>query len=350
MTLHPFQSSISHSCYSSRVLSFFFFSPASKPLRPCWPRMDSAAANKTIATARRQRKKEKIVVVLGATGAGKTRLSVELATRFQAEIVNSDKMQVYKGLDITTNKIPPHERRGIAHHLMGEFDPVDGEFTPAEFRHLAGSVISDIASRKKLPLVVGGSNSFVHALVVDRFNPQIDIFDGSHSLSSELRYNCCFLWVDVSFTVLSEYLSKRVDEMLDSGMFQELAEFYNPTESADSAGPRTGLRKAIGVPEFDCYFKKHPPDQSVDGADHGQTAAYEEAVREIKENTCQLAKRQIGKIVGLRGGGWDLRRLDATEPFRAAMKPEGCGKRWSEIWQREVLEPSVKIVKHFLEE
>lgn len=297
-----------------------------------------------IATLRRHRKKEKIVVVMGATGAGKSKLSIDLATRFQAEIINSDKMQVYKGLDITTNKIPPHERRGVPHHLLGEVDPEDGELTPAEFRQLGGSIISDITSRRKLPLIVGGSNSLVHALVVERFDPESNVFDGPGLVSSELRYNCCFLWVDVSFMVLSEYLSKRVDDMLDSGMFEELAEFYDPAES-ENTSPRTGLRKAIGVPELERYFKRYHPSSVADPV--RKISAYEEAVREIKDNTCQLAKRQIGKIMRLRGAGWDLRRVDATMAFWGMMT---SAEGWSEIWEKQVLEPSVKIVKPFLEE
>lgn len=150
--------------------------------------------------------------------------------------------------------------------------------------------------------------------------------------------------------VLSEYLSKRVDDMLDSGMLEELVEFYDPEASYDSAASRTGLRKAIGVPEFDRYFNKYPPG-SLRGTDPLRLHAYDEAVREIKGNTCQLAKTQIGKILRLRGAGWDLRRLDATEAFMTVMMTsDDSGTRWSEIWERQVVEPSVKIVKRFLEE
>ncbi|KAJ7954106.1 Adenylate isopentenyltransferase [Quillaja saponaria] len=318
----------------------------------------------------RHRRKDKVVVIMGATGTGKSKLSVDLATLFPfSEIINSDKMQVYRGLDITTNKIPIEERLGVPHHLLGEVDPVNGEFTPSDFRSRGGSIISDITSRRKLPLVVGGSNSFIHALLVDQFDTESDVFDGSSStsISSELRYNCCFLWVDVSFPVLSDYLSKRVEDMLDLGMVDELAEFYDPEakDLEDDSAHRTGLRKAIGVPEFDRYFRKYPPARGllsaamVEGTDpkgednHLRKGAYEEAVTAIKDNTCQLVKRQIGKIFKLKRSGWDLRRIDATEAFRAAVTSESGGsnkKRWSEIWERQVVEPSVKIVKRFLKE
>ncbi|XP_030930320.1 adenylate isopentenyltransferase-like [Quercus lobata] len=344
-------SSSTQAQYSS--YSHFSFFSSSKPKLffkiPRWPRMDSTPhhrkTNHNHNHNNNNKKKDKIVVIMGATGTGKSKLSIDLATRFHAEIINSDKMQVYNGLDITTNKIPLHQRCGITHHLLGEVDPVlHDDFSPLDFRNMAGSVISDIVSRRKLPLIVGGSNSFVHALLVDRFDPVGDsnVFDPSSRSfpSSTLRYNCCFLWVDVSMRVLSEYLSLRVEDMFDSGMLDELTEFFSEFPS------RSGLKKAIGIPEFENYFKKYPPH---DGGDPVRTEeAYMDAVREIKDNTCQLAKRQIGKIVRLKGAGWDLRRLDATEAFREVMSNSNVSG--SEIWERQVLEPSVKIVKRFLEE
>ncbi|KAK9937766.1 hypothetical protein M0R45_014536 [Rubus argutus] len=194
--------------------------------------------------------KDKLLVIMGATGAGKSRLSLDLTACFPPatfEVINADKMQVYKGLDITTNKLPVPERLGVPHHLLGEFDSLDGEVTPAKFRELAAQAVSGVISRRKVPVLVGGSNSFIHALVVDLFEPGFNVFDGDSvtvSISSELRYNCCFLWVDVSLVVLTEYLSKRVDEMLD-GDAAELAEFYNSVE--DDSVVRTGIRKSIGV-------------------------------------------------------------------------------------------------------
>ena len=133
--------------------------------------------------------------------------------------------------------------------------------------------------------------------------------------------------------------------MFDSGMLDELTEFFSEFPS------RSGLKKAIGIPEFENYFKKYPPHGGGGGrgGDPVRTEeAYMDAVREIKDNTCQLAMKQIGKIVRLKGAGWDLRRLDATEAFREVMSNSNVSG--SEIWERLVLEPSVKIVKRFLEE
>ncbi|XP_038893291.1 adenylate isopentenyltransferase [Benincasa hispida] len=334
MTLPPppsSSSSTSSSSYSSALLNL----PFSR--RRKWQRVKAIAGGE----------KEKILVIMGATGCGKSGLSVQLASHFQSEIINCDKMQVYKGLDITTNKIPLHERHDVPHHLLGDVDSLHEEFTPFHFRLRADNVVSDICSRNKLPILVGGSNSFIHAMLVNHFNPMDDVFlTHSHIpkslISSDLRYRCCFLWLDVSFPILSEYLSIRVDEMLQLGMFEELAEFYHP-DTAETT-PYTGIRKAIGVPEFDNYFKKYPPGQK-NGINR---EAFEEAVDAIKRNTHVLAERQIGKILKLKGAGWDIHVLNATEAFRAVVQP-GTGRNRKQIWEKQILKPSLRIVKRFLE-
>ncbi|GMH27500.1 hypothetical protein Nepgr_029343 [Nepenthes gracilis] len=310
-------------------------------------RMEYAAT----AINRRHRRRDKIVVIMGATGSGKSRLSIDLASRFPAEIINSDKIQVYRGLDITTNKIRFHDRLGVPHHLLGEFDSSLGEFTPSQYRYHASSAIQQIAGRRKLPLVVGGSNSFIYALLADRFNPDVELFNGSDPVCTELRYRCCFLWVDVSLPVLNEYLIKRVDQMLDSGMLDELAQYYE--SEINESEINTGLRKAIGVPEFRRYFRMFPGRMKdthggVGEDDQVRRVVYEEAVRAIKDNTCQLANRQMEKILRLKGEGWDLQKLDASAAFSAALEGESADG-WSGIWERQVVEPSVKIVERFLE-
>ncbi|KAK3438035.1 hypothetical protein EUGRSUZ_C02679 [Eucalyptus grandis] len=306
----------------------------------------------------------KVVVIMGATGCGKSHLSIDLASHFRsAEVINSDKMQVYRGLDITTNKIPPDERRGVPHHLLGSLDPDDGEMTPSQFRSLGDAAISDITSRGSLPLLVGGSTSSILSLLVERFDQEEDVLGRlGPPARPKLRYDCCFLWVDVSLPVLEEHQSKRVDEMLDKGAFDELAGYYD-LRRTDPEG-WTGLRKAIGVPEFDRYFKKYPPpggvcpdspwrwqDARKRDDDPVRQGAYKEAVWEIKKNACQLAKRQIEKIQRLRGCGWELRKLDATEVVQLAMAAEeegGSGVRWQGVWKRQVVGQSVNIVRRFL--
>lgn len=294
----------------------------------------------------------KIVVVMGPTGCGKTKLSVDLASRFftSSEIINSDKIQVYNGLDITTNKIPFSERNNVIHRLLGDFHPTDShpEFTPSDYRSSASLAISQILSHGSLPFIVGGSNSFIYALLANTFDPELDVFTESNSVfCKELRYRCCFIWVHIAPPLLNLYLERRVDDMLQSGMLEELAHYFADPES-DSVS-QCGLNKAIGVSEFHRYFKRFQKDWWVDD-DVEKRTAYEEAVRAIKDNTCQLAKRQLWKILRLRdAAGWDIKRVDATASLRAKMG-RATQRTAADIWERQVVEPSSQIVKRFLME
>lgn len=106
----------------------------------------------------------KIAVIVGPTACGKTVLSVEVAKRLDAEIVSADSVQVYEHLDIGSAKPTAEEMKGISHHLIGEI-PLDApSFTVAEYQKRAIAAIDEIISRKKLPLVVGGTGLYINSL------------------------------------------------------------------------------------------------------------------------------------------------------------------------------------------
>ncbi len=109
-----------------------------------------------------------IVALVGPTAAGKTALSLDLAERLGGEIVNTDAMQVYRGMDVGTAKLPPAERRGIAHHLLDLLD-VREPATVAEFQGWARATIVELRSRGTVPVLVGGSALYTRA-VLDRFD------------------------------------------------------------------------------------------------------------------------------------------------------------------------------------
>lgn len=259
---------------------------------------------------------EKIVVVMGATGTGKSKLSIDLATCFHGEIVNSDKIQVYEGLDIVTNKITKTEQRGVPHHLLGTINN-NSNFTAANFTNSASLAIKSISSRKKLPIIAGGSNSYIQALI-----------------ESE-KYECCFLWVDVSIPVLNSFVSDRVDRMVEAGMVDEVRKAFKISPSSDYS---RGIRTAIGVPEFDRYFRTEARLN-----EQARANLLREVIEEVKGNTRKLAWRQLEKIYRLRKvKGWKLHRLDATEVFRKQ------GREAAEAWDRMVAGPSFGIVSRFL--
>jgi tRNA dimethylallyltransferase len=109
-----------------------------------------------------------IVAVVGATAAGKSGLSLDLAERLGGEIVNSDAMQLYRGMDIGTAKLPVAERRGIRHHLLDILD-VTEPASVAEYQALARDTIASLRSGGATPVLVGGSALYTRA-VLDRFD------------------------------------------------------------------------------------------------------------------------------------------------------------------------------------
>jgi tRNA dimethylallyltransferase len=108
-----------------------------------------------------------VLALVGPTAAGKTALALELAPRLGAEVVSADAMLVYRGMDIGTAKPTPQERARVPHHLVDLVDPAE-EFSVARFQPLARAAIADILGRGRVPLLVGGSGLYFHA-VVDEF-------------------------------------------------------------------------------------------------------------------------------------------------------------------------------------
>lgn len=108
-----------------------------------------------------------IVAIVGATASGKTGLSLDLATELGGEIVNTDAMQLYRGMDVGTAKLPLSQRRGIPHHLLDRLD-VTQTATVHDFQGWAREEIAEIRGRGKVPVLVGGSALYTRA-ILDRF-------------------------------------------------------------------------------------------------------------------------------------------------------------------------------------
>lgn len=104
-----------------------------------------------------------LVAIAGPTGSGKSEAALRLASEFPAEIVNCDSVQVYRYFDIGTAKLSAAERGGVPHHLLDDLDPEE-TFTAGDFIRTARPILHDVARRKRLPLVVGGSGFYLRAL------------------------------------------------------------------------------------------------------------------------------------------------------------------------------------------
>jgi len=116
--------------------------------------------------------KPKLVAVIGATATGKTAVGVEVALQFDGEVVNVDSRLFYRGMNVATAKPTADETRGVPHHLIDILDP-DEQFSLGEYLRTARVVISDIISRGKLPILVGGSGQYIWAIIEGWEVPEI---------------------------------------------------------------------------------------------------------------------------------------------------------------------------------
>ena len=254
-----------------------------------------------------------IIVIVGPTGVGKTKLSIELAKKLNAEIINADSMQVYKELNIGTAKITDEEKEKIPHYLFDIVKPTD-MYTVYDYQKDARKVIDNILSRGKRVIIVGGTGLYIKALLYDyEFQAENKTYDFSNMSNTEIldkinSYNLdinihinnrkrlertltrllnnninanksntkLYDFLAVGLTVSREKLYKiiddRVDRMIDNGLVDEVKSFY------DRGIRSKAINTGIGYKELYLYF---------DGK-----LELEDAINLIKKNSRHYAKRQ----------------------------------------------------------
>ncbi|KAJ4952748.1 hypothetical protein NE237_029580 [Protea cynaroides] len=269
-----------------------------------------------------KKQKEKVIFVMGSTGTGKSKLAIHLATKFHGEVINSDKIQVHKGLDTVTNKVTHEEMSGVPHHLLAILDP-DAEFTMSDFCEKTSVIMRSILDQGKIPIIAGGSNRYIEALVENE------------TFEFKKKYDLCTLWVHVSLPVLKKFVYERVDQMIEAGLVDEVRSIFKLDGDYSK-----GIRRSIGVPELDAYFRAEAEGYE----DKKKTAILlEQGISMIKSNTYDLACCQYEKIKKLKfDKGWNIHIIDATEVFLK------CGIQREQEWQGRVAGPTMKIVSSFL--
>jgi tRNA dimethylallyltransferase len=116
--------------------------------------------------------KQKIIVLLGPTATGKSELAIKIAKKFKGEIISADSRQVYKGLDIGTEKMTKKERKGVKHHMIDVVKP-QKTYTVVQYQKAAKKILKQIFKKRKIPLIVGGSGFYIDALIYDYKLPKV---------------------------------------------------------------------------------------------------------------------------------------------------------------------------------
>ncbi|MGB5823617.1 MAG: tRNA (adenosine(37)-N6)-dimethylallyltransferase MiaA [Proteocatella sp.] len=125
---------------------------------------------------------EKVIIIAGPTGVGKTSTSIALAKKVNGEIISADSMQIYRQMDIGTAKVMPSEMEAIPHHLIDVINPQD-EFTVSDFDTMATKSILDIQGKSGTPIVVGGTGLYINSLI---YAMDYNKVDGDEELRNEL--------------------------------------------------------------------------------------------------------------------------------------------------------------------
>lgn len=275
-------------------------------------------------------KKQPLIVVVGPTASGKTALAVEIAKKFNGEIISADSMQIYKGMSIATAKPTVEEMQGIKHYLIDFLDPEE-DFSVADYVKLAKKAIEEISSKGKIPVIAGGTGLYVHSLIdnikfddtcsntkirdelynvakekgnhylweeLNKIDPitaskvhennlsrvvrAIEVYRetgvpiSQHKINSrreETPYE--FIIIGLTFSdrkKIYERIEKRVDIMAENGMIEEAREIYNSHKLSTA-------HQAIGYKELIPYFEN--------------TDTLENCLDKIKLETRHYAKRQL---------------------------------------------------------
>ncbi|XP_059412605.1 tRNA dimethylallyltransferase isoform X5 [Carassius carassius] len=220
-----------------------------------------------------------LVVILGATGTGKSKLAIEIGKRLNGEIISADSMQVYKGLDIITNKVTEEEQAQCLHHMISFVDPLQGSESEkgvaseskTELEKLGGpelhrwlkEVDPDMAAilhphdARKIArsLQVFMDTGVPHSRLLEEQRGQ----DGGGCLGGPLRFqNPCIFWLHCKTNALDERLDKRVDQMLSLGLIDELKDFHQRFNEKmikeNSQDYQHGIFQSIGFKEFHEYL------------------------------------------------------------------------------------------------
>jgi tRNA dimethylallyltransferase len=264
-----------------------------------------------------------LIAIVGPTAAGKSALALFLAEHLDGEVVNYDSVQIYRGFDIGTGKLPPAERRGIPHHLVDCLDPAD-DFTAGDFRREARKALREIRGRRKLPILVGGTGLYLRALL-------LGLFEGpprSEHLRARLRR-----LADRRDREFVHRLLRRLDpasaERIDPQDLQKVIRAVEVCVLARQSISSLQSRGREPLQGFRCFKIGLNPDRSELCARINQRSEWMFASGLKEEVRCLLARPDAGRMKALgalgyrqvaRALGGEITWPEALEEMQAATR------------------------------
>lgn len=219
--------------------------------------------------------REKVLVILGATSAGKSSLAVKLAELLQTEIISADSMAVYKNFDIGTAKPTEDELKKIPHHLINILEPEE-KFSVMEFVKRAKKIITEINLQKKIPIIAGGTGLYIQALL-EGYKFSEDKSKSRESFfaeTGELLYNSLVIGLTMNRADLYKKIDERTEKMFSAGLVEEVKKLLDGGVNKNSQA-----MQGIGYKEVVQYLQGD--------------LTLQETISKVSQATRNFAKRQL---------------------------------------------------------
>ncbi|MBQ9497514.1 MAG: tRNA dimethylallyltransferase [Selenomonadaceae bacterium] len=217
--------------------------------------------------------REKLVVILGATSTGKSSLALELAEKFDTEIISADSMAVYKNFNVGTAKPTQAELERVPHHLINILD-AEEKFSVGEFVRRARPIITELNLRGKIPIVAGGTGLYIQALVEGYELGAGKSLVSHYKRTGELFYNALVFGLTSDRPALYDRINRRTEKMFAGGLVDEVK-----TLLASGIAPNAQAMTGIGYKETVEYLQGG--------------ATLDETISKVAQATRNFAKRQL---------------------------------------------------------
>ena len=217
--------------------------------------------------------REKLVVILGATSTGKSSLALELAEKFDTEIISADSMAVYKNFNVGTAKPTQAELARVPHHLINILD-AEEKFSVGEFVRRARPIITELNLRGKIPIVAGGTGLYIQALVEGYELGAGKSLVSHYKRTGELFYNALVFGLTSDRPTLYDRINRRTEKMFAGGLVDEVK-----TLLASGIAPNAQAMTGIGYKETVEYLQGG--------------ATLDETISKVAQATRNFAKRQL---------------------------------------------------------